>query len=144
MKKVYLASDHGGYALKDQLVSILEKKGYEIKDLGPYNGEESVSYAEYGKKLANEVVSDKDAMGIGICGTGLGISYAINRVKGARGARVVSTEDAHLAKQHNNANILVFGGRQISADQAIEMFDEFEKTEFEGGRHISRINELDK
>lgn len=144
MKKVYLSSDHGGYELKDKMVKYLNEKGYEIVDLGPFTDKESVSYAKYGLELANKVVADKDSIGIGVCGTGLGISYAMNRIKGGRAARVTSVEDAHLAKLHNNANMLALGGRQISFEEAKAIFDEFEKTEFEGGRHLSRINELDK
>lgn len=144
MKKIVLASDHAGFELKDAMKKYVESKGYETIDLGPFNGEESVSYAEYGLKLGNKVAKDKKLIGIGVCGTGLGISYAINRVKGARGARLTSIEDAHLAKQHNNANVLVFGGRQISPEQAEAMFDEFIATEFEGGRHQARIEQLDK
>ncbi|TNK87435.1 ribose-5-phosphate isomerase, partial [Mycoplasmopsis pullorum] len=82
--------------------------------------------------------------GIGICGTGLGISYALNRHKHIRAARITSVEDAHLAKQHNNANVLVFGGRQVTFEQAKDMVDEYLKTQFEGGRHIARIEELDQ
>ena len=144
MKKLYLASDHAGFELKDKIKKYAESKGYEISDLGPFNGEDSVSYAQYGLKLGKAISKDKDSIGIGICGTGLGISYAINRVKGARGARVTSIEDAHLAKEHNNANALTFGARQITFEQAKEMFDEWEKTEYAAGRHEKRINELDE
>ena len=142
--KIILASDHGGFELKDKMKKYVESKGYEFEDIGPFNGEESVSYAEYGLKLGKAISSDKNSIGIGVCGTGLGISYAINRIKGARGARVTSVEDAHLAKEHNNANVLVFGGRQIKFEDAKKMFDEFINTEFEGGRHLSRIEQLDK
>ena len=144
MKKIVLASDHGGFELKEKMKDYVKSKGYETIDLGPDNGTDSVSYAEYGLKLGKKIAEDDNYLGIGVCGTGLGISYAINRVKGARGARLTTIEDAHLAKQHNNANALVFGGRQISFQQAKEMFDEFVKTDFEGGRHISRIQQLDK
>lgn len=144
MKKIILASDHGGFELKEKMKEYVKSRGYEVIDLGTNNETESVSYAEYGLKLGEAIAKDDNALGIGVCGTGLGISYAINRIKGARGARLTSIEDAHLAKEHNNANALVFGGRQISFDQAKDMFDEFVNTEFEGGRHTIRIEQLDK
>lgn len=143
-KTIYLSSDHAGFDLKDRIKKYLEKSGFQVVDLGPDNGKESVSYAAYGKKLAQEVLKDNNSYGIGVCGTGLGISYSVNRFKGIRGARVTSVEDARLAKQHNDANVLLFGGRQTTIDEAQKMIDEFLKTKFEGERHIKRIEELDQ
>ncbi|QGZ97502.1 RpiB/LacA/LacB family sugar-phosphate isomerase [Mycoplasma sp. NEAQ87857] len=145
MKKVIaLASDHAGYQLKNELQEYVRSLGYDTVDLGPSTDKESISYATQGNDLANYITTRHPDFGIGVCGTGLGISYALNRHKGIRAARVVSVEDAHLAKQHNNANVLVFGGRQISFDEAKKIIDEYIKTDFEGGRHIQRIEELDK
>lgn len=144
MKKAYLASDHAGFELKDKMKKYLESKGYLVEDLGPFDGDTPVSYADYGKKLGHAISDDKNSFGIGVCGTGLGISYAVNRIKGARGARVTSVEDAHLAKQHNNANALLFGSRQETLEEVKAMFNEWEKTKYEGGRHQSRIDGLDK
>ena len=144
MKKIILSSDHGGVQLKNDLVEYLKSKNYPYEDLGPMDDSVSVSYAEQGFKLADAILNEKDAVGVGICGTGLGISYALNRKKHIRAARIVSVEDAHLAKQHNNANVIVFGGRQVNKEDAIKMFEEFMNTEFEGGRHIARIEQLDK
>lgn len=140
--KFILASDHGGYELKQKIKEFLELNNYDYEDLG-CNGENS-SYAEYGEKLARKISISKNSLGIGICGTGLGISFAVNRVKGIRGARITSIEDAELAKIHNNANVLLFGGRQQSDTEVIEMIKTFLKNKFEGGRHNSRIEELDK
>lgn len=142
-KKFYLASDHGGFQLKEEIKEYLISKGYQIEDLGPSDGTHSVSYACYGKKLAQNVLKN-NSYGIGICGTGLGISYSVNRFKGIRGARITSVEDAMLAKQHNNANILLFGGRQVTISKAKEMIEAFLNSEYEGGRHQSRIDELDE
>ncbi|MGL5590828.1 MAG: RpiB/LacA/LacB family sugar-phosphate isomerase [Metamycoplasmataceae bacterium] len=142
--KFILSGDHGGYELKEKIKDYLESKNFVIEDLGCSCETESVSYAEYGKKLALEVLKEKDTVGIGVCGTGIGISIAVNRFKGIRGARITSVEDAKFAKIHNNANILLFGGRQQSIDQVIEMIKIFVENEFEGGRHIPRIEELDK
>ncbi len=143
-EKIYLSSDHGGFDLKDLIKNYLEKNGYDVIDLGTSNNKDSVSYTDYGKKLAKAVLNDKGSYGIGVCGTGLGISYSVNRFKGIRGARITSVEDARLAKEHNNANILLFGGRQIPINQAEAMIQEFFKSKYEGGRHQSRIDALDE
>ncbi|MCU4706956.1 RpiB/LacA/LacB family sugar-phosphate isomerase [Mycoplasma sp. CSL7503-lung] len=143
-KVVALASDHAGFELKEQLKEYVRFLGYDTVDLGPDNGVNKVSYATQGNELAEYINSRKPDFGIGVCGTGLGISYALNRHKHIRAARITSVEDAHLAKQHNNANVLVFGGRQLKTEDAIKMIDEYLKTDFEGGRHIERIEELDK
>lgn len=142
--KFYLASDHGGFELKNEIKNYLIKKGFTVVDLGTDNATNSVSYAKYGKELANNVINDKESYGIGVCGTGLGISFAVNRFKGIRGARLTSVDDAYLAKKHNNANVLLFGGRQLNIDEAKKIIDTFLSTEYEGGRHQSRIDELDK
>ncbi|QKT05338.1 RpiB/LacA/LacB family sugar-phosphate isomerase [Mycoplasma sp. OR1901] len=143
-KVVALASDHAGFDLKEQLKDYVRSLGYDTVDLGPSNGVDKISYATQGNELAEYINSRKPDFGIGVCGTGLGISYALNRHKHIRAARITSVEDAHLAKQHNDANVLVFGGRQIKPEDAFKMVDEYLKTDFEGGRHIERIEELDK
>ncbi|APJ38455.1 RpiB/LacA/LacB family sugar-phosphate isomerase [Mycoplasmopsis pullorum] len=143
-KKVAFASDHAGFKLKQELENYLKNLGYEIVDLGPNTDSNSVSYALQGNKLADYINQNNPEFGIGICGTGLGISYALNRHKHIRAARITSVEDAHLAKQHNNANVLVFGGRQVTFEQAKDMVDEYLRSQFEGGRHIARIEELDQ
>nr|WP_322958829.1 RpiB/LacA/LacB family sugar-phosphate isomerase [Mycoplasmopsis canis]WQQ12189.1 RpiB/LacA/LacB family sugar-phosphate isomerase [Mycoplasmopsis canis] len=145
MKKKVIAfsSDHAAFNLKEQLIDYVKSLGYDVVDLGPKTDAISVSYAEQGHKLANYINDEKPDFGIAMCGTGLGISYALNRHKHIRAARVVSVEDAHLAKQHNDANVLVFGGRQVELEEAKKMVDEYIKTEFEGGRHQARIDQLD-
>lgn len=143
-EKIYLSSDHAGYDLKDKIKKYLEDQKYEVIDLGTNNNSDSVSYSEYGKKLAKSVLNDKGSYGIGVCGTGLGISYSVNRFKGIRGARVTSVEDAKLAREHNDANVLLFGGRQLNIDQVKKMIDQFFKSKYEGGRHQKRIDELDE
>ncbi|VEU76474.1 RpiB/LacA/LacB family sugar-phosphate isomerase [Mycoplasmopsis columboralis] len=145
MKKVVaFASDHAGFKLKEELVQYIQSLGYETVDLGPDNDKESISYATQGKELAEYVDSRQPDFAIGVCGTGLGISYALNRHKHIRAARVTSVEDAKYAKLHNNANVLVFGGRQVSLEDAKKMVDEYIATEFEGGRHQKRIDQLDE
>ncbi|WP_029513157.1 RpiB/LacA/LacB family sugar-phosphate isomerase [Mycoplasmopsis primatum] len=141
---VAVASDHGGCDLKNDIKDYIKSIGYDVVDLGPADGSKSISYAEQGHKLANYLLNHKEvSFGIGLCGTGLGISYALNRHKGIRAARVVTVEDANLAKLHNNANVLVMGGRQVKLEEAKAMIDEYIKTDYEGGRHQSRIEEID-
>lgn len=145
MKKVIaISSDHAGYKLKEEVKEYLHKLNFEVVDLGSNTDSVPSSYAEYGKILANYIKLHKLDFSIGICGTGLGIGYALNRFKGIRAARVTTPQDAQLAKLHNNANVLTFGGRQLTKEQAFAMIDEYLKTEFEGGRHQQRIDELDK
>lgn len=131
--KIAFASDHAGFELKEKVISYMKELGMEIEDLGPYNGDESVSYAKYGKILGQHLHDEKADLGIGICGTGLGISYALNRFTKVRAARITSVNDAHLAKMHNNANAIALSGRFATFEEAKAMIDEFLKTEYEGG-----------
>lgn len=140
-KKVILGSDHGGFQLKEKIVGYLISQGYDVVDLGTRD-EESVNYPEYGRKVALEVVKE-DAMGIVVCGTGIGISIAANRIKGARAGLCHSTEYAKLTREHNNANILALGGRFLEDIEAFDIVDTFLTTEFEGGRHQLRVDDID-
>lgn len=142
-KIIALASDHGGCVLKNEMKDYLKQIGYEVVDLGPEDGSKPISYALQGHKLANYVLKNNVYAALGFCGTGIGISLALNRHKGIRAARVVTVEDARLAKQHNNANILVMGGRYVPLAEAKAMFDEFVKTKYEGGRHQERIEQIE-
>lgn len=129
------------------MAQILTNEGYEVEILGAQSDEIPYSYAEAGIEFANIYLNDKehdDIKYIALCGSGIGISIALNRYKHIRAARVTNVNDAKLAKLHNNANILVMGGRITTTENAIEMFHEWEKTEFEGGRHIPRINKIDE
>lgn len=143
MKKIAVASDHGGYLLKEKVKKHLMDRGFEIIDLGT-DSEESVDYPAYGKTCGEAVASGRADLGVVVCGTGIGISIAANKVKGIRCGLCTSVEMAHLAKQHNNANILALGGRTTDAGLAVKIVDEWLDTEFEGGRHQRRINMLDQ
>ncbi|AAZ43804.1 RpiB/LacA/LacB family sugar-phosphate isomerase [Mycoplasmopsis synoviae] len=144
-KVIPLASDHAGFELKERLEKHFQALGYKIVDLGAKSNLDSDNnYALAGHDLAHYMLENKCEFGIGICGTGLGISYALNRHNHIRAARVTSNEDAHLAKLHNDANVLVFGARQVSFDQAKEMIENYINTTFEGGRHLKRINDIDR
>ena len=140
---ISLGADHGGYELKDQLAAYLKDKGYEIIDNGT-NSPDSVNYPDFGAAVAKDILEKRADFGVIVCGTGLGISISANRFKGIRAALVTRKEYAQLARQHNNANIIAFGGRFTSFEEAKEYLDIFLSTPFEGGRHINRINLIDE
>ncbi len=142
MNKILIASDHGGFELKEHLKEFLAKLNYEAVDLGTYDTK-SVNYPEFGHKLAKKIANKEFEKGIAICGSGIGISISINRHKGVRGALVDSVTSARLSRQHNNANVLCLGGRLIGKDLAEDIVKTFLTTEFEGGRHQTRIEMLD-
>lgn len=143
--KVAIATDHGGLELKEFIKTAFEKKGYVVEDLTEKQcSTTSCSYSCAGHNLANFILKNKDFFGVGICGSGIGISIAVNRHKGIRGARITSENDARLAKLHNNANILLLGGRFVTEEEAVKWIETYIDTTFEGGRHIARIEQLDE
>ncbi len=137
--KIFIASDHGGYILKEHLKKYLTDKNYKIEDLGT-NSLDSVDYPVYASKVAKKVIQEDDSLGILICGTGIGISIAANKHKGIRAALVHSVTEARLSKEHNNANILCLGGRTTGLMIAEEIVETFLTTSFEGGRHQKRLD----
>lgn len=140
--KIALGCDHGGYELKEKVKSHLEKKGYEVLDLGCHSTE-SVNYPVYGKAVGEAVAKKEADYGVVICGTGIGISIAANKVKGVRAALCMNTTMARLTREHNDANILAFGARMVGDVLALEMVDTFLTTAFEGGRHVARVEMLE-
>ncbi|AUN12956.1 ribose-5-phosphate isomerase 2 [[Clostridium] sordellii] len=140
--KIGLGSDHGGYNLKEEIKKHLESKGIECVDFGTENGVDSVDYPIYGEKVAKAVVNKDVDYGILCCGTGIGISLAANKVKGIRCAVVSDTFSAKMSKAHNNANMLSLGERVIGKGLALEIVDAWINTEFEGERHLRRVNML--
>jgi len=141
--KIAVASDHGGFALKETIKEHLLKRGFEVEDLGT-DSEDSVDYPVYGKACGEAVAGGKADLGVVVCGTGIGISIAANKVKGIRCGLCTSVEMARLTKQHNNANILALGGRTTSPELAVQITDTWLDTEFEGGRHQRRTAMLDE
>jgi len=141
--KIAIASDHGGFELKEKIKSYLASKAMETEDLGT-DSPESVDYPDFAKKIARHILALKADLGILICGTGVGISIAANRFKGIRAALLYSPFVAEMAKKHNNANVVVFGGRTMDFENVKECLDVFLKTEFEGGRHLRRIEKIDE
>ena len=140
--KIALGCDHGGYELKEKVKSHLEKKGYEVLDLGCHSTE-SVNYPVYGKAVGEAVAKKEADYGVVICGTGIGISIAANKVKGIRAALCMNTTMARLTREHNDANVLAFGARMVGDVLALEMVDTFLNTAFEGGRHVARVEMLE-
>lgn len=138
---IALASDHAGFAMKALLADELRAAGHNVIDLGP-DGEASVDYPDYGRALGEAVARGQAARGIAICGSGIGISIAVNRIAGARCALVTSGLMARLARQHNDANCIALGSRIIGIEVARDCVAEFLRTEFEGGRHAGRVAKL--
>lgn len=140
--KIALASDHGGFTLKEALEAHLKGRGIETLNLGTDNSETSVDYPIYGEACAKAVADGKADLGIVCCGTGIGISIAANKVKGIRCALPYNDFTAEFCKRHNNANMLSFGGRTLTKEQAIRFTDIWLDTEYEGGRHDRRLAEI--
>lgn len=139
--KIAIASDHGGYQLKEAVKRYLESRKIEVLDLGTYS-EESVDYPAFGKECGEAVASGKAERGIVCCGTGIGISIAANKVKGIRCALCTDVHMAEMSRKHNDANMLALGGRTTEEDKALEIVAAWLDTEFEGGRHQRRVNML--
>ena len=142
MMKIAIASDHGGVDLKEIISNFLKNKNFEVVDLGT-NDTTSVDYPIFADKLADNILKKESDFGILVCGTGVGISIRANRHKGIRAALLYDDEVAVMAKKHNNANVIVFGGRTMNSNDVLKRIDIFLNTEFEGGRHQKRIDLLD-
>ncbi|MDY0277584.1 MAG: ribose 5-phosphate isomerase B [Acholeplasma sp.] len=140
--RIVIGSDHAGFRMKENIVKHLKNENVDVVDVGT-NNEESVDYPNYGKKVGNEVVNGNYDFGIVICGTGIGISIAANKVKGVRAALIHDLETARLAKEHNNANVIAIGGRNTDFSLANKMVDEFMKSKFEE-RHQRRLDLISK
>ncbi len=141
IQTIGLASDHAGYELKEYVKTYLQKKGIAFKDFGT-NSEASCDYPDYAHPLANAVEAGECYPGIAICGSGEGINMTLNKHQGIRAALCWLPEIASLARQHNNANVLVMPGRFITHEEADAIMDNFLNTDFEGGRHQNRIDKI--
>ncbi len=141
LKPIAIASDHGGFELKETLIDHLKGLGHEILDLG-CPSRDSVDYPDYGKAVGNAITDGRVHRGIIICGTGIGISIAANRNPDVRAALCQSGLAARLTRQHNDANVLALGARLIGVETALDCVNEFINTEFEGGRHSRRVEQL--
>ena len=137
--KIAIGCDHGGFEHKNAIAELLKERGFSVTDFGIYENK-SVDYPEIALKVANSVASGENTLGILVCGTGIGMSMAANKVNGIRAAAVSDHFSAKYTRLHNNANILCLGGRVIGVGTALELADLFVDTEYEGGRHQRRID----
>lgn len=142
VKKIVMASDHAACELKSYIREALMQKGYEVIDCGTNDPTQSVDYPDKAYLLAKSIKKQEAECGILLCGSGIGMSIAVNRYPFIRGALVHSKEYAKLARQHNNANVLVLGGRFLDKEEAMQIADIFLTTDFEAGRHERRIAKL--
>ncbi len=138
---IVLGSDHGGFELKEAVKALLIERSITVEDLGTDNGN-SVDYPDFGERVARKVSRGEAEKGVLVCGTGIGMSIVANKFPGVRAALVADTYTAKMAKQHNNANILVLGGRVIDENEAREMVETWLDSDFEGGRHQARLDKI--
>lgn len=139
--KIGLGADHGGFRLKDEIKKHLQKKGYDTVDYGT-NSSESVDYPDYAQKVAEALLKGEVERGILVCGTGIGICIAANKVEGIRCASVSDTFSAKMSRAHNNCQMIALGERTIGVSLALELVEAFLSTEFEGERHALRVNKI--
>ena len=140
-KLIALAADHAGFEMKEMVKDYLIDKGYEVLDLGT-DSATSVDYPDYGHAMGEALDSGQAKRGVVICGSGIGISIAANRHAAVRAALCTNSQMARLARQHNDANVLALGARNVGEEVAKNCLDEFLSTEFEGGRHQQRVEKL--
>jgi len=141
IKKIHIASDHAGFELKAQVIEELVDMGFETHDLGPAS-ENSVDYPDYADKVAQAVLKDHSSMGVLICGSAQGMAMRANKYRRIRAALCCSEKSAHLARQHNDANVLCLGSRMTTNETNIKILRVFFEETFEGGRHQRRVDKL--
>jgi ribose 5-phosphate isomerase B len=144
--RIALGADHAGFHTKEIIRGYLEGQGYTVNDVGTWS-EESVDYPDYARKVGDEVAQGQAQVGVLVCGTGIGMAIAANKVAGVRAATAHDAMTARLAREHNDANVLTLGGRVVDSDQALEIVREFLGTQFAGGRHqrrIDKVTEIDR
>ena len=141
MKKIIIGCDHGGLELKNEIIAHLNKRGFKVTDVGTYTLE-SCNYPDYAEALCKKIQAGEYPLGILVCGTGIGMSIAANKHNGIRAACCSDTFSARMTRMHNDANVLCLGGRVVGAGLACDMVDLFVDTEFEGGRHTTRVEML--
>ena len=143
MEKISIGCDHAGFEVKEMILNLLNEMGYEMIDFGT-NSSESVDYPIYGIKVGESVATKQVNRGIVVCGSGIGISIAANKVTGVRAALCSTVEHAVLSRKHNNANVLAIGARLTNNQEIKEIVINWLNTSFEGGRHQERINLIEK
>ncbi|MDA7573210.1 ribose 5-phosphate isomerase B [Candidatus Pelagibacter sp.] len=141
MKKIFISSDHAGYKLKELIKLHLDKKKVNYKDLGPNNAAR-VDYPDYAHKVAKKVKTNRNHVGILVCGSGMGMNITANRHKNIRAAQCFNLKSTKLSRLHNDANIITLGSRLLSKNNALKYISVFLSTKFEGGRHSKRIKKI--
>jgi ribose 5-phosphate isomerase B len=144
--RIALGSDHAGFRAKETIKKFLQDAGYSVDDVGTHS-EESVDYPDFARAVGERVASGKDSLGVLVCGTGIGVSIAANKVEGIRAALAHDSLTARRAREHNDANVLALGGKIVGEDEAIAIVQEFLNARFAGGRHqrrIDKISEMDR
>jgi ribose 5-phosphate isomerase B len=141
LKKIFISSDHAGFKLKEEIKSHLSKKKISFKDMGPFNNDR-VDYPDYAHKVARKVKTNKNNVGILVCGSGMGMNIAANRHKNIRAAQCFNLKSTKLSRLHNDANIITLGSRLLNKKLALNCVNTFLNTKFEGGRHIKRIKKI--
>ena len=139
---IAIGSDHAGFIMKEKISKYLKSKNFKIIDKGAFS-ENSVDYAEFGHRVGNSIIEGESSKGIIICGTGIGISIAANKIKGIRAALCTSPSHAEMSRLHNDSNILALGSRMTEYKKMIQIIDIWLDTNFEGGRHLKRINKIE-
>jgi ribose 5-phosphate isomerase B len=139
--RVALGADHAGFPVKESIKKYLLESGYPLEDVGTWS-DESVDYPDYARRVAERVTRGDDRFGILVCGTGIGMSIAANKIEGIRAALAHDGATARMAREHNDANVLTLGGRVVSDAQAIEIVRDFLGTQFAGGRHQRRVDKI--
>ena len=140
-KKICIASDHGGFYLKEEIKDLLVRKNISIFDLGPLENK-TVDYPDFAKKLAKRIKAKKSDVGILVCGSGTGMAISANKIKSIRAAVCYNIKSTRLSRQHNNANIIALGARLTKKKLSLKLVEIFLKTKFEGGRHLRRIKKI--
>ena len=140
--KIFIGSDHAGYALKRKMEHVLQQEGHEVTDCGTHT-EESCDYPDFAHQVARSVLAEPVSLGVLICGSGIGMSIAANRHEGIRAALCHTALEARLSREHNNANILVLGARLTGEDHAFHCLETFLATTFSGGRHDRRVRKIE-
>jgi ribose 5-phosphate isomerase B len=140
--RIAIGSDHAGYEQKEQIKSHLVQGGHDVVDLGTSSGDDSVDYPDYALSVARSVRDGDAELGVLVCGTGVGMAIAANKVVGVRAANITDPEFARLSRQHNNANVVALSGRFVPLEVNEQIVDEFVATPFEGGRHAGRVDKI--
>ncbi len=139
--KIAIGADHAGFELKEKVKQHLIAAGHQVDDNGT-SSLDSVDYPDFARKVGEEIVSKKAELGVLVCGTGIGMALAANKIHGIRAANVTSEFEAQMLREHNNGNILTLGARVVDEEQALKLVDTFVKTEFAGGRHQKRVDKI--